>query len=105
MFTVETMMPHLEGKVSGGVCKNLFLKDKKKKGLWLFTARHDVDVKLNDLGKKVSNKVCPLLYVCVSQTSHSTNEIVKSNSRQGKHREFKHFERIQRNTGNSISRK
>lgn len=43
VFTVEEMMPHLQG-VSGVVTKNLFLKDKKKKGLWLVSARHDRQV-------------------------------------------------------------
>lgn len=43
VFTVEEMMPHLQG-VNGTVTKNLFLKDKKKKGLWLVSARHDRQV-------------------------------------------------------------
>lgn len=37
------MMPHLQD-VSGAVTKNLFLKDKKKKSLWLVSARHDRQV-------------------------------------------------------------
>ncbi|XP_039889886.1 prolyl-tRNA synthetase associated domain-containing protein 1-like [Simochromis diagramma] len=52
VFTVEEMMPHLQG-VNGAVTKNLFLKDKKKKGLWLVSARHDRQVNLNDLAKKL----------------------------------------------------
>lgn len=36
-------MPHLQ-EVSGAVTKNLFLKDKKKKSLWLVSARHDRQV-------------------------------------------------------------
>lgn len=36
-------MPHLQD-VGGAVTKNLFLKDKKKKGLWLVSARHDRQV-------------------------------------------------------------
>ncbi|KAF7221439.1 prolyl-tRNA synthetase associated domain-containing protein 1 [Nothobranchius furzeri] len=52
VFTVEEMMPHLQD-VSGAVTKNLFLKDKKKKGLWLVSARHDRQVNLNDLAKKL----------------------------------------------------
>ncbi|XP_033835614.1 prolyl-tRNA synthetase associated domain-containing protein 1 [Periophthalmus magnuspinnatus] len=52
VFTVEEMMPHLQG-VSGAVSKNLFLKDKKKKSLWLVSARHDHQVNLNDLAKKL----------------------------------------------------
>ncbi|KAG7233235.1 hypothetical protein INR49_007314, partial [Caranx melampygus] len=52
VFTVEEMMPHLQG-VGGAVTKNLFLKDKKKKSLWLVSARHDHQVNLNDLAKKV----------------------------------------------------
>ena len=46
-------MTHVKD-VPGVHCKNLFLKDKKKKGLWLFSARHDLDVKLNELSKKVN---------------------------------------------------
>ncbi|XP_029927158.1 prolyl-tRNA synthetase associated domain-containing protein 1 [Myripristis murdjan] len=52
VFTVEEMMPHLQ-EVSGVVTKNLFLKDKKKKSLWLLSARHDRQVNLNDLAKKL----------------------------------------------------
>ncbi|KAJ0066797.1 hypothetical protein NL108_002812, partial [Boleophthalmus pectinirostris] len=52
VFTVEEMMPHLQG-VTGAVSKNLFLKDKKKKSLWLVSARHDRQVNLNDLAKKL----------------------------------------------------
>ncbi|XP_069581561.1 prolyl-tRNA synthetase associated domain-containing protein 1-like isoform X2 [Brachyistius frenatus] len=52
VFTVEEMMPHLQ-EVSGAVTKNLFLKDKKKKGLWLVSARHDRQVNLNELAKKL----------------------------------------------------
>ncbi|KAM4607256.1 prolyl-tRNA synthetase associated domain-containing protein 1 [Polymixia lowei] len=52
VFTVEEMMPHLQ-EVSGAVTKNLFLKDKKKKSLWLVSTRHDRQVNLNDLAKKL----------------------------------------------------
>ncbi|CAL1578554.1 unnamed protein product [Knipowitschia caucasica] len=52
VFTVEEMMSHLQG-VSGAVSKNLFLKDKKKKSLWLVSTRHDRQVNLNDLAKKL----------------------------------------------------
>lgn len=52
VFTVEKMLPHLRD-VSGVVAKNLFLKDKKKKGLWLVSARHDHQVNLNELAKKL----------------------------------------------------
>lgn len=40
---MDEMMPHLQ-EVSGAVTKNLFLKDKKKKSLWLVSARHDRQV-------------------------------------------------------------
>ncbi|CAL8360777.1 unnamed protein product [Boreogadus saida] len=50
VFTVEEMMPHLQ-EVGGAVTKNLFLKDKKKKTLWLVTVRHDRQVNLGDLSK------------------------------------------------------
>ncbi|XP_068183764.1 prolyl-tRNA synthetase associated domain-containing protein 1 [Antennarius striatus] len=52
VFTVEEMMPHLQG-VGGAVTKNLFLKDKKKKNLWLVSVRHDRQVNLGDLAKKL----------------------------------------------------
>lgn len=51
VFTVEAMMPHLQ-HLKGAVCKNLFLKDKKKK-LWLLTAHHDRAIQLGAIGKKV----------------------------------------------------
>ncbi|XP_030627318.1 prolyl-tRNA synthetase associated domain-containing protein 1 [Chanos chanos] len=52
VFTVEEMMPHVQ-HLSGAITKNLFLKDKKKKGLWLVSVRHDRQVNLNDLAKKL----------------------------------------------------
>ena len=52
VFTVEAMMEHLSN-VNGVVCKNLFVKDKKKKRLWLIVAKHDRQIKLNDIAKKV----------------------------------------------------
>ncbi|KAK1792811.1 hypothetical protein P4O66_012718 [Electrophorus voltai] len=52
VFTVEEMMPHVE-HLSGAITKNLFLRDKKKKCLWLVSARHDRQVNLNDLAKKL----------------------------------------------------
>lgn len=53
VFTVEAMMVHLE-KISGQVCKNLFVKDKKKKRLWLIVAKHDRQVNLNIIAKKLN---------------------------------------------------
>lgn len=50
VFTVEAMMPYLKD-TDGLVCKNLFLKDKKKKKLWLVTALHDQKVNLSSLSK------------------------------------------------------
>ncbi|XP_058507626.1 prolyl-tRNA synthetase associated domain-containing protein 1 [Solea solea] len=52
VFTVEEMMRHLQD-VRGAVTKNLFLKDKKKKTLWLVSTRHDRQVNLNVLAKKL----------------------------------------------------
>lgn len=52
VFTVEAMMPYVH-HLKGAITKNLFVKDKKKKGLWLLTARHEVTVNLNDLAKQV----------------------------------------------------
>ena len=52
VFTVEAMMPHV-GHLNGAHSKNLFLKDKKKKRLWLVTALVSREVSLNDLAKKV----------------------------------------------------
>ncbi|EDO40240.1 predicted protein [Nematostella vectensis] len=53
VFTVEAMMPYLKDIPNGIVSKNLFLKDKKKKGLWLVSCSANREVKLNDLAKKV----------------------------------------------------
>ncbi|KAI2657368.1 prolyl-tRNA synthetase associated domain-containing 1-like protein [Labeo rohita] len=52
VFTVEEMMLHM-AHVSGVVAKNLFLKDKKKKGLWLLSVRHDRQVNLGDVAKRL----------------------------------------------------
>ncbi|XP_001510211.3 prolyl-tRNA synthetase associated domain-containing protein 1 [Ornithorhynchus anatinus] len=52
VFTVEEMMPHVK-HLKGAHSKNLFLKDKKKKGFWLVTVLHDRQVNLNDLAKKL----------------------------------------------------
>jgi len=54
VFTVEAMMPYLKD-IEGAICKNLFLKDKKKK-LYLLSAAHDREVKLNDVAKKIGAK-------------------------------------------------
>ncbi|XP_041459886.1 putative prolyl-tRNA synthetase associated domain-containing protein 1 [Lytechinus variegatus] len=51
VFTVEAMMPHIQ-HLTGAFCKNLFLKDKKKK-LYLLTAHHDRPIQLNAVSKKV----------------------------------------------------
>ncbi|KAG8583898.1 hypothetical protein GDO81_008594 [Engystomops pustulosus] len=53
VFTVEEMMPHVQ-HLKGAHSKNLFLKDKKKKGLWLVTVLHDRQVNLNHLAKKLN---------------------------------------------------
>ncbi|XP_043916071.1 prolyl-tRNA synthetase associated domain-containing protein 1-like [Protopterus annectens] len=52
VFTVEEMMPHVQ-HLSGALSKNLFLKDKKKKSLWLVTVLHDREINLNELAKKL----------------------------------------------------
>lgn len=51
VFTVETMMPYLKD-VDGLVCKNLFLKDKKKR-LILLTCLHSQEINLGGIGKKI----------------------------------------------------
>uniref|UniRef100_A0A672PL04 PrdX deacylase domain-containing protein 1 n=1 Tax=Sinocyclocheilus grahami TaxID=75366 RepID=A0A672PL04_SINGR len=52
VFTVEEMMPHV-AHLSGAVTKNLFLKDKKKKSLWLLSVRHDRQLNLSDVAKRL----------------------------------------------------
>ncbi|XP_076053040.1 aaRS-interacting multifunctional protein 2 isoform X2 [Oratosquilla oratoria] len=54
VFTVEAMMKYVQN-MPGLHMKNLFLKDKKKK-YYLFSARHDVDVKLNEIAKLIGTK-------------------------------------------------
>ncbi|XP_039258994.2 prolyl-tRNA synthetase associated domain-containing protein 1-like [Styela clava] len=53
VFTVEAMMPHLQD-CKGLIVKNLFLKGKKKKDLWLITVGHDKEINLTQLGKDLS---------------------------------------------------
>nr|XP_028580945.1 prolyl-tRNA synthetase associated domain-containing protein 1-like isoform X1 [Podarcis muralis] len=52
VFTVEEMMPYVQ-HLKGAHSKNLFLKDKKKKGFWLVTVLHDRPINLNHLAKKL----------------------------------------------------
>ncbi|KAF4105361.1 prolyl-tRNA synthetase associated domain-containing protein 1 [Onychostoma macrolepis] len=52
VFTVEQMMPHLS-HLSGALTKNLFLKDKKKKRLWLLSVRHDRELSLSDVSRRL----------------------------------------------------
>ncbi|KAK4321467.1 hypothetical protein Pmani_007727 [Petrolisthes manimaculis] len=57
VFTVEALMKAVtEKNIPGLHMKNLFLKDKKKKDLYLLSARHNVEVKLNDVAKQVGVK-------------------------------------------------
>ena len=46
------MMP-LVSHLSGVHCKNLFLRDKKKTGFWLLSARHDTPINLNNISKSL----------------------------------------------------
>lgn len=52
VYTVEAMMPFVN-HLPGAHSKNLFLKDKKKKRLWLLTALASREVNVSDLAKKV----------------------------------------------------
>ena len=54
VLTVEAMLPYLKD-VQGAIVKNLFLKDKKK-NLYLLSAEHTREVKLNDVAKAVGAK-------------------------------------------------
>lgn len=57
VFTVEAMMAQkVLQDAQGLVVKNLFVKDKKKKELWLITTRHDLNFKLNQLAKHLRLK-------------------------------------------------
>lgn len=53
MFTVDEMMPHVS-HLPGVVSKNLLVRDKKKKGLWLVTAPHDAKISLSELAQQLS---------------------------------------------------
>jgi len=55
VFTVDAMMPYLT-HIKGAIAKNLFLKEKKTKGLYLLSACHDREIKLNDVAKAVGVK-------------------------------------------------
>jgi len=54
VFTVEAMMPYLGG-VEGAIIKNLFIRDKKK-NFYLLSAKHDREVNLTEVGKKIGVK-------------------------------------------------
>lgn len=54
VFTVEALMKNVS-PMSGLHMKNLFLKDKKK-NLYLLSARHNAEVKLNEVGKQIGVK-------------------------------------------------
>lgn len=46
-----------------GSIQKFILKDKKKK-LWLLSAKHDAEVKLADIAKKVANKYIASIISC-----------------------------------------
>ncbi|CAM4724792.1 hypothetical protein PO909_019997 [Leuciscus waleckii] len=52
VFTVEEMMPHV-AHLSGAVTKNLFLKDKRRKSLWLLSVRHDRRLDLGEVSRRL----------------------------------------------------
>ena len=53
LHTVEESR-QLRGKISGGHCKNLFLKDKKGK-LWLIVCLEDTQINMKTLDKKIGS--------------------------------------------------
>ncbi|XP_067277342.1 prolyl-tRNA synthetase associated domain-containing protein 1-like [Pseudorasbora parva] len=52
VLTVEQMLPHV-AHLAGAVTKNLFLKDKKRKGLWLLCVRHDRELDLSHVSRQL----------------------------------------------------
>jgi len=50
-------MPHVS-HLPGVVAKNLLVRDKKKKGLWLVTAPHDATIDLSELARQLSISGC-----------------------------------------------
>lgn len=56
VFTVEAMLPYLEGVVEGAICKNLFLVDKRSGRLYLLAAEHSRAVRLADVARLVGAK-------------------------------------------------
>ena len=56
VFTVEAMLPYLDGVVRGAICKNLFLCDKRSGRLYLLVAEHSRAVRLADVAKLVGAK-------------------------------------------------
>jgi len=52
VFTVDEMMPHVS-HLPGVISKNLLVRDKKKKGLWLVTAPHDATISLSELAQQL----------------------------------------------------
>jgi Ala-tRNA(Pro) deacylase len=59
VFTVEAMLPHLEGVVEGAICKNLFLVEKRRGSggrFFLLAAEHTRTVRLADVAQLVGAK-------------------------------------------------
>ncbi|XP_013401010.1 prolyl-tRNA synthetase associated domain-containing protein 1 [Lingula anatina] len=104
VFTVEAMMsqPELQN-LKGTAAKNLFLKDKKKK-LWLCSAVHDRNIKLNELAKMVGapgglrladeeilfdklgvKQGCVTAFALINDTNNDVNFIVDEDLVNGKH--------------------
>lgn len=52
VFTVDEMMPHVS-HLPGIVSKNLLVRDKKKKSLWLVTTPHDATISLSVLAQQL----------------------------------------------------
>lgn len=61
VFTVEALMKAVDMKnIAGLHMKNLFLKDKKKKDLYLLSARHDVEVSVFCIHRCLTLVVSPV---------------------------------------------
>ncbi|XP_068248594.1 aminoacyl tRNA synthase complex-interacting multifunctional protein 2 isoform X2 [Palaemon carinicauda] len=101
VFTVEALMKNVSS-MPGLHMKNLFLKDKKK-NLYLLSARHNAEVKLNEVGKQIGVKElrfgdesvmfdvlgvkqgCITAYALINDKNHQVKFLLDSEALDGKH--------------------
>ena len=88
--TIAEMLPHVE-HMSGTTMKNLFVKDKKKGGVYLITAMHDTQFSYADIAKKAGTNKSnireadeSILYDCLGSKRGAVNFFALANDTDNK---------------------